>query len=218
MPPPQRKRWTANMRPPEGVLRAALLLAVLALSSGSHFRYGTISWVPCSNSQASSQCPRISGGIDVSGRSAEFEFQAAFRRNYNWGQYFGEEWSTDGVTFTADPWLTMTDQSIVYDGFDESTGTSLNPYTVKFPVGIGSSQSRALVPAGSERFCDSPLDTGDSPRCGLGQVQGGCLFHNALIMILTPRAARQQHVRVWCVYGAGLFAADPDAVAGLPTA
>jgi hypothetical protein len=65
---------------------------------GTHFRYGTISWRPdmqlltdtnenywkaglCSyESRAGMQCP------------VEFTFKAAYRRNYDWGRFFREQW------------------------------------------------------------------------------------------------------------------------------
>ena len=59
----------------------ALLLACLGLAEASHFRYGTLSWAPTGKAVA-----------DPNTAQVEFTFKAAFRRNYNWGSYFGEQW------------------------------------------------------------------------------------------------------------------------------
>eukprot|EP00899_Mesostigma_viride_P024754 jgi/Mesvir1/5463/Mv15517-RA.1 len=67
---------------------AILLLACMTQNvAGSHFRYGTISWVP----------------IDASTRTVEFTLRAAFRRDYDWGRNFQEQWSTsDGEPSESD--------------------------------------------------------------------------------------------------------------------
>lgn len=73
---------------------AALLLVVVVslgllsntIVDASRFRYGTLSWVPTST-------------VDVANdlQTVEFTIRTSFRRDYQWGAYFGEQWAQSTV-------------------------------------------------------------------------------------------------------------------------
>lgn len=69
-----------------------IILLLAKTSQASHFMYGTISNIPLgSGTQVDSSDSRcISAGNDC--EKVQFLLQAAFRRNYRWGRYFGEQW------------------------------------------------------------------------------------------------------------------------------
>eukprot|EP00898_Chlorokybus_atmophyticus_P000296 jgi/Chlat1/1267/Chrsp115S01666 len=72
-------------------LLGLLLLGLLQLTAGSHFRYGTISWTPV-------------GGVNPDQSfDVEFTFRAAFRRNYEWGKWFREQWQITNSATYPDP-------------------------------------------------------------------------------------------------------------------
>eukprot|EP00898_Chlorokybus_atmophyticus_P003940 jgi/Chlat1/4547/Chrsp29S04595 len=79
------------MAAPLRQLLGLLLLAFLQLAAASHFRYGTISWIPL-------QGPNADGSFSV-----QFTFRAAFRRNYEWGKWFREQWQITSSSTYPDP-------------------------------------------------------------------------------------------------------------------
>eukprot|EP00898_Chlorokybus_atmophyticus_P000927 jgi/Chlat1/1835/Chrsp14S00120 len=76
---------------PALALCVTIALALVQIASASHFRYGTISWIPVAG-------PRSDGSFTV-----EFTFRAAFRRNYEWGKWFREQWAVTSTTSDPSP-------------------------------------------------------------------------------------------------------------------
>ena len=78
--------------------------------AGTHFRYGTISWRPNLQLQTEGAAPQhywAAGLCDFEARSpplkqcpVTFTFKAAYRRNYDWGRFFREQWRSG----TAGEW------------------------------------------------------------------------------------------------------------------
>eukprot|EP00899_Mesostigma_viride_P026947 jgi/Mesvir1/7437/Mv19218-RA.1 len=174
-----------RQRPARGLcLALVVLVAVTQLASATHFRYGTISWEP-----EPADSPDYLGTNTV-----RFTFQAAFRRDYDWGRYFDEMWSPNGglTWFTADdasattttphqiapvnsngrPWQNFNDENVDY-------ASASNPYLLRFPVGMFSVNSVPMVPNPGQKccVCTSPLDTGDSPTCPGGSPAGTLVPH-----------------------------------------
>ena len=91
---------------------------VLALYTGSHFRFGTISW---RNMQTSSSQVTITMNL-------------AFRRDYSWGQFFDESYSPGIIDGNGFPDGFLTDVFTFPEGTDY-VGQTSNPWYIKFPVG-----------------------------------------------------------------------------------
>lgn len=67
----------------------------LFLATATHFRYGTISYEMLDR------------------RQVLFTLRAAFRRNYNWGAFFKEQYSADGTNWFSS---TSCNSADIYDG------------------------------------------------------------------------------------------------------
>eukprot|EP00241_Pyramimonas_parkeae_P001108 CAMPEP_0114260162 /NCGR_PEP_ID=MMETSP0058-20121206/20315_1 /TAXON_ID=36894 /ORGANISM="Pyramimonas parkeae, CCMP726" /LENGTH=570 /DNA_ID=CAMNT_0001375329 /DNA_START=114 /DNA_END=1823 /DNA_ORIENTATION=- len=95
-----------------GTLILVLILASLQSSSGSHFRYGTLSWQMDGNSQ----------------NRVKFNLLAAYRRDYKWGSNFQETWSQTSSTVT-DKVFYGNEYVLVTRGFDTNPAAyvSTNP-------------------------------------------------------------------------------------------
>lgn len=113
-------------------------LLPLFSTAASHFRYGTLSWVPKDSNKV------------------EFTLTAAYRADYDWGSGFGEKWSSDGTTFQNTPSLKFENPSGVAGGYLDP------PYQLLLPTGAGANGD----PLVNGIQCMSPFDNGDSPDCG----------------------------------------------------
>eukprot|EP00898_Chlorokybus_atmophyticus_P003902 jgi/Chlat1/4512/Chrsp29S04581 len=144
----------AGAGPP--LLRVLLVFSLLSFAAGSHFRYGTISWEP----------------EPVAGKpyQVSFTINLAFRRDYDWGRYFGEKWSSNGGTSfntlvggVANTWFHF-DQTA---GVDYTSGQ----WMLRFPAGMGTTYT-AISTTSSNNLCQYPEETGISPLCPGGTPAG----------------------------------------------
>eukprot|EP00239_Pterosperma_sp_CCMP1384_P004716 CAMPEP_0197855464 /NCGR_PEP_ID=MMETSP1438-20131217/26697_1 /TAXON_ID=1461541 /ORGANISM="Pterosperma sp., Strain CCMP1384" /LENGTH=1343 /DNA_ID=CAMNT_0043470583 /DNA_START=38 /DNA_END=4069 /DNA_ORIENTATION=+ len=114
-----------------GFLSLGLVLLFACTASATHFRYGTVKWVPT--------------GVQ---NEAEFELKAAFRKDYNWGAFFKEKWRDleDGTEWKNDlgiaPALLPCDDPEVaarpgIQCFGNTAETYVKNYEILFPTGMG---------------------------------------------------------------------------------
>jgi len=152
---------------------ALVLLGVVLLAStaeASHFRYGTISWRP--------GYPTLN--------KVEIFFEAAYRRDFEWGKFFREQWAV-GPTDNPD-WVDggscYTSQSCTYletapavpesyyqffsDVTTDYTGGGQGGWYIKLATG----RSYYELITANNRQCESPFDTGDRPTCPDGVPEG----------------------------------------------
>jgi len=116
--------------------------------------------VPCTSPEASNSCPKLNNAV-------EFHFQLAYRRDYPWGRWFGEQWNDGGTTAASfvgniddsNSWQFFGDKNAGYDGYQ--SGVMAMGYKLRFPVGMLS--RRQSLPY--NKVCDDAEDTGDSPTC-----------------------------------------------------
>ncbi|KAK3287761.1 hypothetical protein CYMTET_4743 [Cymbomonas tetramitiformis] len=165
-----------------GLLLVGLCLVVLpSVVEGSHFRYGTISWRP----------------VNYQENIVEFSFEVAYRRNFEWGKFFREQWAagpTDnpqwvdgGSCFTQSSCLYRDTEPQpphdYYQFFDDPatdyTFNGLGGWYIKLAVG----RSYYLIDGDDEfnvngKLCNSPYDTGDFPTCGPDDIAGVTLKPN----------------------------------------
>ena len=78
---------TSRGRRGESRVALALVLTLLlgvasSRAEASRFRYGTLSWAPTST---------IDTANDL--QTVEFTIRASFRRDYQWGAYYNEQWA-----------------------------------------------------------------------------------------------------------------------------
>ena len=171
------------------------------LPPGTHFRYGTISWSPrtcftdrsptgrdTGSPSGETNCVPYSLDNDNGGIYVEFLVKLAFRRDYDWGRYFGEQWSaeTDGsgrpTNYQSN--IPNSDQFQNFDGFvaggtqvvDYQQLFSQGQYHIKFPAGYGSTPPKPIPTSATPghevsgslvggRLCDNPYDDGLLPQC-----------------------------------------------------
>uniref|UniRef100_A0A061RH69 Uncharacterized protein n=1 Tax=Tetraselmis sp. GSL018 TaxID=582737 RepID=A0A061RH69_9CHLO len=155
-------------------LRLLACLIVIQSASGTHFRYGTISWIISQSTRDYySQLP-----VDVTicnKFTVEFDMKLAFRRDYTWGAFFNESWRVN----ENDNWKTMTGQSVVCGAagitcFHETVSEADHRrYQIKFPSGQGTN-GVALVPFANPRICASPLHKGVFGNYTWDPAQDGC--------------------------------------------
>lgn len=79
----------------------------------------------------------------------QFKLFLAFRRDYDWGNRYGEQCADTSQVFVSSP-CSFQDEFVDYS----------NNY-LKFPAGYGL-EANSLV---TTPLCDSPFDTGDRPTC-----------------------------------------------------
>jgi len=108
-----------------------VVAATLGSVSGSHFRYGTMSYVPTENTGT------------VNGRASqeiEITFEAVFRRNYDWGRLQQESWQQTSSPLGSPPNLIPADNAW-------NCSTSLCPTTYdNLGLSIASSSSDSTRP------------------------------------------------------------------------
>ena len=76
--------------------------------AGTHFRFGTISWRPdltpltdgAGSPWAENQCDFSPDGSTAHRCPVNFSFKAAYRKDYEWGRFFREQWRAS----EADGW------------------------------------------------------------------------------------------------------------------
>jgi len=126
---PSRRAWAT------GPICVLLVSSFLDIVSASHFRYGSIRWLPT----------KIAN-------EAEFELQVAFRKNYNWGAFFKEKWRDTAVSplWTSDLGLSpaqlpcdstditlANDKILCFDVEDPVLAPYTASYELLFPTGMG---------------------------------------------------------------------------------
>ena len=126
---------------------------------GTHFRYGTISWLPrtcdpSSGGRSSLTDPTSSTNCVANQVYVEFSVFLAFRRDYAWGRFFGEEWSNQYDT-SGNRIFQALDGTGGFQYFDVPAGQTSDYYmtqfeqeawAIRFPSGYGSSP-RQPIPA-----------------------------------------------------------------------
>jgi hypothetical protein len=75
---------------------ALVVLTLLPLTSGSHFRYGALSWQPVVGGQ------RMQSGAPQ--QNVQVNLLAAYRRDYEWGANFGEQWKQTNALVEVGAW------------------------------------------------------------------------------------------------------------------
>ena len=164
------------------------------LRAGTHFRYGTISWIPRRCDAAINTDPRLNpdqessadncSPIAAGGVFVEFTVKLAFRRDYTWGEFFGERWTDQG----NNPNPTYFDKDGAQNfqtfnsGFSYDAAFAAGNWKIKFPPGyssnyqpiplaamaahkvFGDSYTEGVF-AESGRICDNPYDSGIRPEC-----------------------------------------------------
>ena len=81
---------------------------VVVRDAGTHFRFGTISWRPdltpltdgAGSPWAEGQCDFSPDGSSTHRCPVNFSFKAAYRKDYDWGRFFREQWRASD----ADQW------------------------------------------------------------------------------------------------------------------
>eukprot|EP00239_Pterosperma_sp_CCMP1384_P011772 CAMPEP_0197863746 /NCGR_PEP_ID=MMETSP1438-20131217/41443_1 /TAXON_ID=1461541 /ORGANISM="Pterosperma sp., Strain CCMP1384" /LENGTH=593 /DNA_ID=CAMNT_0043481761 /DNA_START=146 /DNA_END=1924 /DNA_ORIENTATION=+ len=134
----------------------SILVLVLGLfisqASGSHFRYGTLSYEPTATFQGSKQ-------------EVEIGFRAAYRRDYSWGSYFQESWAqkTDGLAPVDADFSTAGNSNPQYDAPDPYTLDSNNngidneAFYIRFPAfngNLDASLGQHIVQCPQPFYCD----------------------------------------------------------------
>ncbi|GHP03908.1 leucine-zipper-like transcriptional regulator 1 [Pycnococcus provasolii] len=130
-------------------------------NTASHFRFGTISWAKTSTGAAG---------------EVEFSMRLAYRRNYNWGSYFGEQW----LQTTTDP------TTQVFYGSEETFAS--NPLSAaNFAAGFVDSNLATTRNCATKQGsllaqdcfqCPSPNGGGPAPNCddkAATDLAGGCV-------------------------------------------
>jgi len=172
-------RWTP-------LLLLATLLLASNLVSGSHFRYGTISWRPIDATDAAA-AGIVSSGTDFANafetysaaskellrHTVAFEFKAAYRRDYEWGKFFREQWRPDsgdvawqdgGSCYTQESCSLVDSGSKLYQRFPLQIG-DYKTYQIKLAVGRSYHELNKTDDEDTRRQCVSPFDSGDRPTC-----------------------------------------------------
>ena len=83
---------------------------VVVRDAGTHFRFGTISWRPdltplvdgAGSPWAEGQCDFSPDGSSTHRCPVNFSFKAAYRRDYEWGRFFREQWRFRVDTYWID--------------------------------------------------------------------------------------------------------------------
>jgi len=132
----------------------ALLLCVLS-AEASHFRYSTISWTPIGPS------------------SVRFKLDFAYRRDYEWGRWFGEQYTN---VPNDNNWLGGSNQGNngAYQKFTENNN-QYKDYKLRFPVGAQTNNIKLSDRGGG--ICSHWMDTGkikETPVCTTGQTVTAC--------------------------------------------
>eukprot|EP00854_Cymbomonas_tetramitiformis_P001562 gene1562-2195_t len=128
--------------------------------------------------------------INIEENTVEFFFEVAYRRDFDWGRYFREQWAvgptdspvwTDGGSCYTDESCTVIEGSVqavpelYYQTFPETDNKELytgpggtGGYYIRLAVG----RSYYKIDDLNNRICQSPYDTGDSPTCPNGVATG----------------------------------------------
>uniref|UniRef100_A0A7S0WPQ0 Uncharacterized protein n=1 Tax=Pyramimonas obovata TaxID=1411642 RepID=A0A7S0WPQ0_9CHLO len=162
-------RWTP-------LLLLAMLLNASNFVQGSHFRYGTMSWRPITSADTASGVT----DADAIRRTVAFDFKAAYRRDYEWGKFFREQyqsslpgaaWIDGGSCFTEASCSRVNSGDETKIFLFPETGVDYSNWKVKLAVGrsyftLNVSAPNSFGETSDTRVqCVSPFDTGDKPRC-----------------------------------------------------
>jgi len=174
-------RWTP-------LLLLATLLLASNLVSGSHFRYGTMSWRPI-DATDTQVGQAILADPELVRHTVAFEFKAAYRRDYEWGKFFREQYRPPAVGGGDQVWKDggscYTEDSCSVLGISNPSDYMLFPFfgsqlfyvgwEIKLAVGRSYFELNVTEPnalgevSDTRRTCVSPFDTGDKPLCRSGE-------------------------------------------------